>query len=174
MDTDGCEIGLGNQELKLKWHSVYGQVLRDRALMAAWKKVKKNKGAGGVDGETIESYGKNIDVNIEKLLQKLKAKEYQPSPVRRVYIPKKNGKMRPLGIPTLEDRIVQQALADILQPKFEEGIFHRWSCGYRPNLGATRAVQLILWNVEQGYNHIYDCDIVASLTTSRTRNSCGC
>lgn len=67
--------------------------------------------------------------------------------------------MRPLGIPTLEDRIVQQTLVDILQPKFEKDIFHRWSCGYRPNLGATRAVQLILWNVETGYNHIYDCDI---------------
>jgi RNA-directed DNA polymerase len=160
MNTDeGCEIGLGNQELKLKWHSIYGQILRDRVLMAAWQKVKENKGAGGVDGETIDSYAKNIDANIQNLLQKLKAKEYKPSPVRRVYIPKKNGKMRPLGIPTLEDRIVQQALVDILQPKLEDGIFHRWSCGYRPNLGATRSVQLILWNVETGYNHIYDCDI---------------
>lgn len=127
--------------------------------MAAWQKVKENKGAGGIDGETIENYGKNIEANIQNLLQKLKAKEYKPSPVRRVYIPKKNGKMRPLGIPTLEDRIVQQAVVDILQPKFENGIFHKWSCGYRPNLGATRVVQLILWNVETGYNHIYDCDI---------------
>ncbi|NLK93176.1 MAG: hypothetical protein GX273_08625 [Bacteroidales bacterium] len=67
--------------------------------------------------------------------------------------------MRALGIPTLEDRIVQQTLVDILQPKFEKDISHRCSCGYRPNLGATRAVQLILWNVETGYNHIYDCDI---------------
>jgi len=134
-------------------------MLRDRALMAAWQKVRKNKGAGGIDGETIDSYEKNLDANIQQLLEKLKAKEYKPSPVRRVYIPKKNGKMRPLGIPTLEDRVVQQTLVDILQPKFEKDIFHRWSCGYRPNLGATRAVQLILWNVETGYNHIYDCDI---------------
>lgn len=160
MDTDErCGIGLGNQELKLKWHSIYGQILRDRVLMVAWQKVKENKGAGGIDGETIESYGKNIEENIQKLLKKLKTKEYKPSPVRRVYIPKKNGKMRPLGIPTLEDRIVQQAVADILQPKFEDGIFHKWSCGYRPNLGLTRAVQIILWNIETGYNHIYDCDI---------------
>ena len=160
MTTDErCEIGLGNQELKLKWHSLYGQLLRDRALMAAWHKVRENRGAGGVDGETIDSYGQDVEKNIQALLQKLKAKEYQPSPVRRVYIPKKDGKMRPLGIPTLEDRIVQQTLAEILQPKFEAGIFHRWSCGYRPGLGATRAVQLILWNVETGYNHIYDCDI---------------
>jgi len=75
MDTDEeCEIGLGNQELKLKWHSIYGQILRDRVLMAAWQKVKENKGAGGVDGETIASYAKNIDANIQNLLQKLKAK----------------------------------------------------------------------------------------------------
>lgn len=157
--AERCEISLGNQELKHKMHSLYGQLLRDRALTAAWEKVKRNRGAGGIDGETIESYGKNIEVNIEGLLQKLKTKQYQPSPVRRVYIPKKDGKKRPLGIPTLEDRIVQQTLVDILQPKFEQEIFHRWSCGYRPNLGATRAVQIILWNIEQGYNHIYDCDI---------------
>ena len=150
---------MGNQELKFKMHSIYGQILRDRVLMAAWKKVEANKGAGGIDGETIKSYGENIDKNIADLLQQLKEKEYQASPVRRVYIPKKNGKMRPLGIPTLKDRVVQQAVVDILQPKFEENIFHRWSCGYRSNLGATRAVQLVLWHIETGYNHIYDCDI---------------
>ncbi|WP_066636374.1 hypothetical protein [Desulfolucanica intricata] len=59
---------MGNQELKLKWHSIYGQILRDRALMAAWQKVKKNKGTGGIDGETITSYDKNIDANIQNLL----------------------------------------------------------------------------------------------------------
>ena len=92
MTTDErCEIGLGNQELKLKWHSLYGQLLRDRALTAAWHKVRENRGAGGVDGETIESYGQDVEKNIQALLQKLKVKEYQPSPVRRVYIPKKDG-----------------------------------------------------------------------------------
>lgn len=150
---------MGNQALKLKWHSIYGQILYERKLTAAWQKVKANQGAGGIDGETVKSYEKNLESNIDKLLKKLKAKEYRPSPVRRVYIPKKNGKMRPLGIPTIEDRIVQQAVVDVLQPKFEEGIFHRWSCGYRPNLGITRAAQIILWNIETGYNYIYDCDI---------------
>lgn len=148
-----------NQELKLKWHSIYGQILFDRKLNAAWQKVKENKGAGGIDGKTIASYERNIETNIENLLKKLKNKEYSPSPVRRVYIPKRNGKMRPLGIPTIEDRIVQQSIVDVLQPKCEETIFHRWSCGYRPNLGAKRALQIILWSIEQGYNHIYDCDI---------------
>ncbi|MBM4761881.1 group II intron reverse transcriptase/maturase [Bacillus sp. B15-48] len=148
-----------NQELKLKWHSIYGQILFDRKLMAAWEKVKSNNGAGGIDGETIQSYEANENENINQLLAKLRAKEYTPSPVRRQYIPKKNGKMRPLGIPNIEDRIVQQAVVNVIEPKCEEFIFHNWSCGYRPNRGAKRVVQLIMWNVEKGYNYIYDCDI---------------
>lgn len=148
-----------NQALKLKWHSVYGQILFDRKLKTAWENVKANKGAGGVDEETLESYEENLEENLDNLLKKLRAKEYLPSPVRRVYIPKKNGKKRPLGIPTIEDRIVQQALRNVLEPKFEDGIFHKWSCGYRPNVGAKRVLQLIMWNIERGYNYIFDCDI---------------
>lgn len=148
-----------NQALKLKWHSIYGQILFDRKLNAAWLQVKANKGAGGIDGETIETYEKHLERNLSNLLQKLKEKEYTPSPVRRRYIPKKNGKWRPLGIPNIEDRIVQQAIVNVLQPKCEEMVFHRWSCGYRPNYGAKRVAQIILWNLETGYNHVYDCDI---------------
>lgn len=148
-----------NQELKLKWHSIYGQILFDRKLMAAWEKVKSNDGAGGIDGETIQSYESKEFENINKLLMKLRAKEYTPSPVRRQYIPKKNGKMRPLGIPNIEDRIVQQAVVNVLEPKCEEFLFHNWSCGYRPNRGAKRVMQIIMWNIEKGYNYIYDCDI---------------
>ncbi|OMF38859.1 group II intron reverse transcriptase/maturase [Paenibacillus sp. FSL H8-0548] len=148
-----------NQELKLKWHSIYGQILFERKLHAAWLQVKENKGAGGIDGETLESYEKKLDENLSELLQKLKNKAYVPSPVRRRYIPKKNGKMRPLGIPNIEDRIVQQAIVNVLQPKCEESIFHRWSCGYRPNYGAKRVAQIILWNIETDHNFIYDCDI---------------
>lgn len=145
--------------MKHKWHSVYGQILFDRVIKQAWKKVAKNKGAGGIDGMTIDAYKENEDENLEELLQKLRNKEYKPTPVRRVYIPKKNGDRRPLGIPNLEDRIVQQAIVDRLQPKFEEHVFHKWSCGYRPNMGVERAMQLILWNIEKGYNYIYDADI---------------
>lgn len=148
-----------NQELKFKWHSVYGQILFDRKLKTAWEKVKSNDGAGGIDGVTIQSYANNEDENLRKLLLKLRQKEYNPSPVRRKYIPKKNGKLRPLGIPNIEDRIVQQAVVNVLEPKCEEYIFHKWSCGYRPNLGAKRVMQIITWNIESGYNYIYDCDI---------------
>lgn len=148
-----------NNTLKFKWHSIYGQILFERKLKAAWEKVEANKGSGGIDGETIDSYRLHLNENLDTLLRKLRAKEYQPSPVRRHYIPKKNGKKRPLGIPNIEDRIVQQALVDVLQPKFEKGIFHKWSCGFRPNLGAKRVLQIIMANVEQGYNYIYDADI---------------
>jgi len=148
-----------NQELKLKWHSFYGQILRFESLNTAWKQVKENKGAPGIDGETIKEYDRNADAKLLQLLDKLKAKEYKPSPARRIYISKKNGKKRPLGIPTVEDRIVQQAVVNALQPKFEKHIFHKWSCGYRPNKGMERVLQIIMANVEQGYNYIYDCDI---------------
>lgn len=148
-----------NQELKFKWHSLYGQILFDRKLKTAWKKVEVNKGSGGIDGETIDSYRNHEDDNLESLLLKLRKKEYKPSPVKRRYIPKKNGDKRPLGIPTIEDRIVQQAMVNVLEPKFESGIFHKWSCGYRPGRGAKRVMQIIMANIEQGYNYIYDADI---------------
>ena len=150
---------LMNNPMKLKYHSLYGQLLQDRVLMNAWKKVKANRGSGGIDGVTIKEYAKNEQENILELLEKLKAKEYNPSPVRRVYIPKKDGKKRPLGIPTLEDRIVQQALTDILMPKYEKLVFHNWSMGYRPGRGVESALQVIIKNIELGRNWIYDCDI---------------
>lgn len=148
-----------NQELRLKWHSIYGQILFDRKLMAAWKQVKENKGCGGIDQETIESFKKEEQNKIMEILSELRTKTYKPSPVKRVYIPKKNGKLRGLGIPTIKDRIVQQSIVNVISPLCEEHIFHKWSCGYRPNLGAQRVLQIILWNLETGYNHIYDCDI---------------
>lgn len=149
---------LMNNPMKLKYHSLYGQ-LQDRVLMNAWKKVKANRGSGGIDGVTIKEYAKNEQENVLELLEKLKAKEYKPTPVRRVYIPKKDGKKRPLGIPTLEDRIVQQALTDILMPKYEKLVFHNWSMGYRPGRGVESALQVIIKNIELGRNWIYDCDI---------------
>lgn len=148
-----------NEPLKLKWHSLYGQMLRDRMLTEAWKKVKENNGSGGVDEETIESFDKESEAKILCILEELKTKTYRPAPVRRVYIPKKDGKKRPLGIPVIKDRIVQQTLVNILNPKFEDGIFHKASCGYRQGYGMERVLQLILWNIEKGRRFVYDCDI---------------
>ena len=148
-----------NEELKHKWHSIYGQILFDRKLMAAWKQVEANKGCGGIDYETIETFKADEDRKIMELLDDLRNKEYKPKPVKRVYIPKKNGGKRPLGIPVIRDRIVQQSIVNVLSPKFEDGIFHKCSCGYRPDMGIERVMQIILWYIEHGYNHIYDCDI---------------
>ena len=148
-----------NEPLKFKWHSLYGQMLRDRKLTEAWKQVKSNKGSGGIDGETIADFDKKSEERILEILEKLKPKTYTPAPVRRVYIPKKNGDKRPLGIPVIEDRIIQQTLVNILSPKFEDGIFHKCSCGYRPNYGMEKVLQLILWNIEKGRNYVFDCDI---------------
>src|SRR5690606_30619875 len=114
--NERCGMKL-NDELKFKWHSIYGQILFDRKLMTAWVKVLSNKGAGGIDGETLETYGLNINERLDELLARLRKKEYEPSPVRRVYIPKKDGSRRPLGIPNIEDRIVQQAIVNVLEPK---------------------------------------------------------
>ncbi|CUX32170.1 Group II intron-encoded protein LtrA [Clostridium sp. C105KSO15] len=148
-----------NDELKMKWHSIYGQILFDRKLMSAWKQVEENKGCGGIDMETIETFKTDEEKKILQILQELRTKEYKPTPVKRVYIPKKNGDKRPLGIPIIKDRIVQQSVVNVLSPKFEDGIFHKCSCGYRPDRGIERVMQIILWYVEHGYNHIYDCDI---------------
>ena len=148
-----------NEPLKHKLFSVYGQILNEKILKEAWKKVRSNKGAGGVDRITIEKFEDNLDDNIKSLLAELKEKTYKPSPVRRVYIPKKNGKMRPLGIPTIKDRIVQQALVMRLEPFFEENVFHRDSCGFRPNRNAETALKKILWNIETEHHYIYDFDI---------------
>lgn len=148
-----------NQELKMKWHSVYGQILFDRKLMGAWKQVKENDGSGGIDKETIESFEADEENKIMEVLKELRERTYKPTPVKRVYIPKSNGKKRPLGIPVIKDRIVQQSIVNVLSPLCEEHIFHKWSCGYRPDVGVQRVLQIILWNIETGYNHIYDCDI---------------
>ena len=148
-----------NDELKMKWHSIYGQILFDRKLMSAWKQVEENKGCGGVDKETIDTFKADEERKILELLQELKNKEYKPTPVKRVYIPKKNGDKRPLGIPVIRDRIVQQSIVNVISPKFEDGIFHKCSCGYRPDRGIERVMQIILWYVEHGNNYIYDCDI---------------
>lgn len=148
-----------NEPLKHKLFSVYGQILNEKILKEAWKKVRSNNGSSGVDRVTIKKYEENLEENIRTLLTELKEKNYRPSPVRRVYIPKKNGKMRPLGIPTIKDRIVQQALVMRLEPFFEANVFHENSCGFRPGRDAETALRKILWNTETGYHYIYDFDI---------------
>lgn len=148
-----------NEPLKLKLFSVYGQILHEKVLIEAWKHVKANKGCAGIDRVTIRKFDEQLEDNIQELLEELKTKTYKPSPVRRVYIPKKNGKMRPLGIPTIKDRIVQQALVNRLTPFFEKNVFHDNSCGFRPDRDVELAIKKVLCRLEYGYLYIYDFDI---------------
>ena len=148
-----------NEPLKFKLFSVYGQILHKNVLLSAFKRVKENDGCAGIDNVTIKEFDKHLDENIELILSELKSKTYKPSPVRRKYIPKKNGKLRPLGIPTIKDRIVQQALVMKLEPFFEANVFHENSCGFRPNRDVKLAIKKVVSRLESGYLYIYDFDI---------------
>lgn len=148
-----------NEPLKFKLFSVYGQILHKDVLLQSFKRVKKNNGCAGIDKVSIRKFEEHLDENIEEILFELKTKTYKPSPVRRKYIPKKNGKLRPLGIPTIKDRIVQQALVFKLEPFFEEKVFHDNSCGFRPNRDAKLAIKKVVSRLESGYLYIYDFDI---------------
>jgi group II intron reverse transcriptase/maturase len=121
------------------WYSLYDRLLDTRALNRAFAKVKSAKGAGGVDGQSVHDFAQNREAHIGQLLHELRTKDYQPRPVRRVEIAKPGGGVRLLGIPAVRDRVVQQALLDILQPIFDPG-FHPSSYGYRPGRSCHQAI----------------------------------
>lgn len=102
-----------------KWYSLIDKVYSKTNLKKVFKTVKSNKGAPGVDGETVDDFVANLDANITKLHEELKADTYEAQPVRRVYIDRPDGSKRPLGIPTVRDRVVQQALRNVMEPIFE-------------------------------------------------------
>jgi len=122
-----------------KWYSLIDKVYTTQNLFDAFYSVKKNKGVGGIDGITIKQYEENLPINIYQMQKELKSGTYVPLPVKRVEIPKGNGKTRPLGIPTVRDRIAQQAIVNIIQPIFEPE-FHPQSYGYRPKKSCQMAV----------------------------------
>jgi len=122
-----------------KWYSLIDKVYSVKNLYLAFEQVKRNRGAAGIDNISISTFAEQLSLYIHKIHQELKSGEYTPSPVKRVEIPKQNGKMRPLGIPTVKDRVVQQAILNIIQPIFEPD-FHPQSYGYRPNKSCHKAV----------------------------------
>ena len=143
---------------KLKNHSLIDKVWNEKNLEKAWKRVKEKKGSAGIDRVTIQTFESNLDQNLSEIQRLIKEKRYKPKPVRRVLIPKDNGKMRPLGIPTVRDRVVQQALKNVLEPIFEE-TFLPLSHGYRPNTSAHEAVRKAEEYLESGYHWVVDADI---------------
>ncbi len=124
---------------KRVWYSLYDRLLHEEALIKAYKKVKSANGAPGIDGQSCKDFASQLDANIHSLLSELRGKTYCPSPVKRVEIAKPDGGIRKIGIPTVRDRVVQQAVKSILEPIFDPD-FHPSSYGYRPKRSAHDAI----------------------------------
>ena len=136
------------------------KILDDRNLYNAYKQVYKNKGASGVDGITVEELGVYLFQHKEEIKEQIRNIKYKPSPVRRVEIPKENGKKRKLGIPTVVDRVIQQAIVQVITPLFEPQ-FSETSYGFRPNRSCEMAIIRALEYFNDGYDWIVDIDLQA-------------
>jgi len=149
------------QQKRFRFYSLYAHVCRADTLQAAWDAVRLNDGAPGVDGVSIEQIAASPEseaVFLEELQRSLKERTYRAQAVRRVYIPKPNGKLRPLGIPTVRDRVVQAAVLVILEPIFEAD-FEDCSYGFRPGRSAHQALKAIQQHLQAGYSAVYDADL---------------
>lgn len=154
------------QERKARFHSLYDKVYREDVLWEVWKQVKSNKGAPGVDEVTIDEIiegGKELEM-INRLQELLREKQYQFSPVRRVDIPKPKGGTRPLGIATVEDRVVQTAMKIVIEPIFEAD-FHECSYGYRPKRNAKQASKDLRDDLYERAWGVVEIDLKSYFTT---------
>jgi RNA-directed DNA polymerase len=156
--TERMLAALGNGVKGGKWYSLIDKVYNPKTLKAAWKKVAANRGAAGVDKISIKRFRSNAQFYLEELEMDLRSGAFQPSPVRRVNIPKDGKKTRPLGIPTVKDRIVQTALKMVLEPIFENE-FLELSYGFRPGRGCKDALREVDRLIKEGYTWVLDADV---------------
>ena len=145
------------EPLKIKHHSLTGRI-NLKLMNEAFRAVKRNKGKAGVDKVSIELYSCQLEQNLESLMRDLKQGTFQPRPGRRAYIKKGGGKRRPLGIPTVRDRVAQEVLRRLLSPLFEP-LFHDDSHGFRPGRSCHSAMERLLETWRSGHRHVVDADI---------------
>jgi RNA-directed DNA polymerase len=147
-----------------KWFSLMDKVFAPTTLGVAWTKVRANKGAAGVDGQSIERFAAKAEAYLAELSTALREGTYHPQAVKRVEIPKGDGKTRPLGIPTVKDRIVQQAVRLVIEPIFE-ATFTDGSYGFRPGRGCHGALREIDRLIKAGYTFVVDADLQSYFDT---------